>query len=84
MAKKQEKNITSMKEALETFNLKIFKIWCKKYEPLLWKDFEDFNAEVQKAIIAKMICNRTDMLGTEAHKKAVQWLKDHNMKGRVF
>ena len=84
MAKKQIKECTSLKEALETFDLRVFKRYVQKNDPLLWNDFEDYNAKVQKAIMAKMICNRTDMLGTEAHKKAVSYLKDNDMKGRIF
>lgn len=81
---KNEKKIASIKDALATFDLRIFKNWVKKNDPLLWRDFEDYNATVQKAIMAKMICNRTDLLGTEAHKKAVRYLRDHDMKGRMF
>ena len=84
MAKKQIKEYTSMKEVLETFDLKIFKKWVQKNDPLLWNDFEDYNAKVQKAIMARMICNRTDMLGTEVYRKAVQYLKNTNLGGKIW
>lgn len=56
----------------------------KKYRIDLYGQFLKTNEIVQMATMCKMICNRTDMLNTEAHKKAVQWLKEHNMKGRLF
>lgn len=84
MPKKEKKYVSSMKEALETFDLKIFKQWVKKYNPLIWKVFKSADETVQMATMCKCICNRTDMLATDAHRKAVVWLKDHDMKGRLF
>ena len=81
---KKEKICTSIREALETFDLNIFKKWCLKDDPLLWNVFKIYNKEVQKSIMAKMIINRTDMLGTDAYKRAVQYLKKHNSKGGLF
>ena len=84
MAKKEKIYIASMKEALETFDLKAFKKWVKKYNPSLYNSFSKSEETVQMATMCKMICNRTDMLNSEAHKKAVKWLKEHNMKGRIM
>ncbi len=88
MAKKDNKkalNYTeAMKEALMKFDLKAFKKWCEKYNKPLWKQFKLANETVQMATMCKCICNRTDMLNTEAHKKACQWLKEHNMRGQIW
>lgn len=88
MAKKDQKKALTfqeaMKEALLKFDLEAFKKWVKKYNKPLWAQFSLAVEEVQMATMCKCICNRTDMLATEAHKKAVQWLKEHNMKGRLF
>lgn len=85
MANKQVKKYAStMEEALEKFDLKELKRWMNKYNHGLYLSFKDANEIVQMATMCKMICNRTDMLNTEAHKKAVQWLKEHDMKGRLF
>jgi len=82
--KKAGKYCSSMKDALESFNLPTFKAWVRKYNPALWKEFKKASEEVQMATMCKMICNRTDLLATEAHKQAVRWLKDHNMRGMIF
>ena len=74
----------SMKQALEKFDLKALKKWMQKYNAPLWRSFKNASDIVQMATMCKMICNRTDLLNTEAHKKAVQWLKEHDMKGRLF
>ena len=84
MAKKQKNYYASMKEALETFDLKIYLKWLKVYNPVLFVCFIDEPKEVQMATMCKTICGRTDMLNTEAHKKALKWLSEHNMKGRLF
>ena len=88
MAKKDNKKAqvyqNSMKQALENFDLKALKKWMQKYNAPLWRSFKNANETVQMATMCKMICNRTDMLNTEAHKKAVKWLKEHDMKGRLF
>ncbi len=85
MATKQlKKYVSTMREALETFDLKEVKKWMNKYNHGLYLSFKDANEIVQMATMCKMICNRTDMLNTEAHKKAVKWLTEHNMSGRLF
>lgn len=88
MAKKDQKKVTkfqlSMKEALATFDLKKFKSWMEKYNKPLWNTFKKSNERVQMGTMCKMICNRTDLLGSEAHKKAVKWLKENNMRGQIF
>lgn len=84
MAKKLDKYASTMKDALETFDLKLVKKWMAKYNRTLYLSFKDAPEVVQMATMCKMICNRTDMLNSEAHKKALKWLKDHNMKGRLF
>ena len=82
--KKEKSYVNSMKEALEKFDLKAFKSWVRIYNPPLYNQFRLASKEVQMATMCKMICNRTDMLNSEAHKKAIQWLKEHDMKGRLF
>ena len=85
MAKKEKKYTKSIKDALSEFDLNKFKKWAKKnYSPAFFRSFCSASEEVQMATMCKCICNRTDMLGTEAHIKAVNWLKEHNMKGRIF
>ena len=88
MAKKDNKKAAkyqqSLEEALACFDLKAFKAWMQKYNKPLWNTFKNASEEVQMATLCKMICNRTDMLNTEAHKRALAWLKKHNMKGRLF
>lgn len=74
----------TMKEALETFNLNKFKAWIQKYNKPLWNSFKKSSETVQMATMCKCICNRTDLLGTEVHKKARVWLREHNMKGQIF
>ena len=74
----------TMKEALETFNLNKFKAWMQKYNKPLWNSFKKSSETVQMATMCKYICNRTDLLGTEVHKKARVWLREHNMKGQIF
>ena len=75
---------TFLKEALSTFNLRIFKKWVKENDPLFWKTFAKYDAKTQKAIMARMICNRTDLLGTESHKKALRYLQENNTRGGIF
>ena len=88
MAKKDQKKATqyqqSMRDALMKFDLKAFKKWVEKYNKPLWKQFSKSNETIQMATMCKCICNRTDMLATEAHKKACQWLKEHNMRGQIY
>lgn len=89
MAKKDQKKALNyqeaMKEALMKFDLKAFKKWAEKYNKPLWKkQFSKASERVQMATMCKCICNRTDMLATEAHKKAVKWLKENNMRGGLF
>ena len=88
MAKKDQKKARTFQETLvvtlEKFDLKAFKKWVEKYNKPLWKQLCKQNEECQMMTLCKCICNRTDMLNTEAHKKAVLWLKEHNTKGRMF
>lgn len=87
MAKKSEKNKNkemSLRNTLATFDLKKFESWLFKEKPLIWKNFHNATEEVKMGTMCKMICDRTDMLATDAHKKACKWLKDHNMKRRMF
>ena len=88
MAKKDQKKALTyqekMVEALSKFDLKTFKKWVEKYNKPLWKQFSQANETVQMATMCKCICNRTDMLNTEAHKKAVKWLSEHNMRGQLW
>ena len=76
--------VKSLGDVLKEFDLKKFKSWTQKNKPLLWKTFKDADETVQMATMCKCICNRTDLLATEAHKKAVRWLTEHNMSGRMF
>ena len=83
--KKKEKSYSaSMKEALLNFDIKGFKTWARTYNGSYYKIFKTYSEEVQMGTMCKMICNRTDLFNTEAHKKAIAWLKEHNMKGRMF
>jgi len=82
--KKSSQYMKSMKRALEDFDLSALLKWLQKYNPPLYSSFSKSNKTVQMATMCKMICNRTDMLNTEAHKKAVKWLSEHNMSGRMF
>lgn len=82
--KKSSQYMKSMKKALEDFDLSALLKWVQKYNPPLYRSFSKANKTVQTATMCKIICNRTDMLNTEAHKKAVKWLNEHNMKGRLF
>ena len=88
MAKKQQIEgldyTKSMKDVLLKFDLKALKKWMKKYRTDLYASFMKANEIVQMATMCKMICNRNDMLATDAHKKACQWLKEHNMRGQIF
>ena len=88
MAKKDQKKALNyqdaMKEALMKFDLKAFKKWCEKYNKPLWKQFSKASEQVQMATMCKCICNRTDMLATDACKKARKWLAEHNMRGQIF
>lgn len=83
--KKKEKSYSiSMKEALEKFDLKELKSWMRIYNYSLYRQFKIKPEEVQTGIMCNMICNRKDMLNTEAHKKATRWLTEHNMRGMLF
>ena len=88
MAKKQKNSavaeLQSERSALEKFDVTAFKKWLSKHNFALWQRYIKFDKDTQIAIMCKAICDRTDMLNTEAHKKAVQWLRDHNTKGRLF
>lgn len=89
MATKKKKHdpvaeLQSHRSALEKFDLTAFKKWLSRYNFSLWQRYIKFDKKTQMAIMCKQICDRTDMLNTEAHKKAVQWLKENDMKGRLF
>ena len=82
--KSLKKYVSTMKEALETFDLNTLKKWMQKWNKPLWESFKDVDKTIQMATMCKMICNRTDLLGSEAHKKAVKCLHQHNMSGRIM
>lgn len=82
--KKLKEYVSSLKEALETFDLNKLREWLKAHNPGLYSTFVNSSETVQMATMCKMICNRTDMLLSKAHQKAVQWLSEHNMSGRMF
>ena len=87
MAKKAEKTKNKelfLRNVLSTFDLKKFESWLSKEKPLIYKTFHKANEETKMGTMCKMICDRTDMLATDAHKKACKWLKEHNMKGKMF
>jgi len=79
-----KKYTNSLKEALEIFDLKALIAWVKKYNKPMYESFSKAPEEVQMATMCRMIWNRTDMLNTEAHKKACKWLQEHDMKGRIW
>lgn len=82
--KKLKEYVSSMKDALETFDLDKLREWLKAHRPDLYSSFVNSSETVQMATMCKMICNRTDMLGTDVHRKALSWLANHNMSGRMF
>ena len=84
MGKTKKNYVSSLREALASFDLKEYKRWVKKYSPNLYKTFCSYTEEVQMGSMCKMIINRTDLLSTEAHKQAVAWLRDHNMRGQLW
>lgn len=88
MARKdQKKALTyqeSLTEALSKFDLKAFKEWMQKFNKPLWNQFKKSNKTVQMATMCKCICNKTNLLATEAHRKAVKWLVEHDTKGQIF
>ena len=73
-----------LKKALEKFDLNSFRAWMKRFDKGLWNSFKNANEKVQMATMCKCICNRTDLLATEAHKKACKWLASNNMNGGLF
>ena len=78
------KYASTLGEALKSFDLKVLREWMREFNSPMYKQFVKANEEVQMGAMCKMICNRTDLLSHECHKKAVQWLKEHNMSGRLF
>ena len=82
--KKQSEYTASLGEALSKFNLKVLDQWLKKHNPTLYRSFSKANEEVRMGAMCKMICNRTDLFNTEARKKAIEWLKEHNMRGGIY
>ena len=79
-----DKYESTKKDALMKFDLKSLRKWMKKNDRVTYEQFTKETELIQMAVMCKMIFNRTDMLDTEAHKKACQWLKEHNMSGRLF
>lgn len=84
MAKRSTKKETNLVKILEKFDLDSFQEWLKDFNKPLWKVFQKENRATRMMCMCKHIINRTDMLGTEAHKKAVAWLKKHNTRGGIF
>ena len=87
MAKSTRKPLSrdeQLKQALLSFELKKLKSWLIKYNKPLWKQFNEASERVQIATMCKMIYNRTDLLNSEAHKKACEWLKKNNMRGQIW
>lgn len=86
--KKELKRVVSELQAqrsyLEKFDLNAFKKYLKKYRFPLWLTFKNLSEYDQMAVMCKQICSRTDMLNTDAYKKSVEWLKTHNMGGRIM
>lgn len=86
--KKEIKKVVSELQAqrsyLEKFDLNAFKKYLRKYRFPLWLTFRNLSEYDQMAVMCKQICSRTDMLDTEAYRKAVQWLHQHNMGGRII
>lgn len=78
------RELQSERSTLEKFSLNAFVKWLLNYNFSLYQRFIKFDKETQMGIMCKAICDRTDMLNSEAHKKALNWLKEHNMKGRLF
>lgn len=89
MATKKKKydpkaELQSERSALEKFDLTAFKKYLLKYRYSLFVRFIKFDKATQMGIMCKAIFDRTDMLNTEAHKKAREWLKENNMRGGLF
>ena len=73
-----------LRKALEKFDINAFKACMKRFDKGLWNSFKNSNNTIQMATMCKCIFNRSDMLKTEAHKKAREWLKEHNMRGQIW
>ena len=88
MSKKVQKEgldyTKSMKNVLEKFDLRLLMKWMKKYRVDLYAEMLKHDQKIQTATMCKMICNRTDMMETDAYKKARNWLKENNMGGLFF
>ena len=74
----------SMRKVLLKFDLKALMKWMKKYRVDLYAEMLKHDEKIQFATMCKMICNRNDMLESDAHKKARKWLKENNMGGLFF
>ena len=74
----------NMRDVLLKFDLKALKKWMKKYRIDLYDELTKHDELVQMSTMCRMIINRTDMLDTEARKKAGRWLREHNTRGRMF
>lgn len=89
MAKKDQKEAKTfqekLKDALLKFDLKAFKKWVETYNKPLWKQFKTQPEKTQMATMCKQICSRTDMLGSDACKKAREWLtKNGYNRGQLW
>lgn len=73
-----------LKKALEKFDLNAFRSWMKRFDKGLWNSFKNSDNTIQMATMCKCIFNRSDMLNTKAHKKAREWLREHNMRGQIW
>ena len=79
------KYVSTLGEALKSFDLKVLKKWMDHYDKPLQKQFLKESEEVQMATMCRMIISRTDLLSHECHQKAVEWMREHhNMNGRMF
>ena len=55
MGKTKKNYVSSLREALASFDLKEYKRWVKKYNPNLYKTFCTYSNEVQMGTMCKMI-----------------------------
>lgn len=81
---KKTKIVSEEKEALQSFDVDVYAKWLNKYNKPMYKSYMTQNKATRIMCMCKRICDRTDMFNTEAHKKAVKWLKEHNTKGKIF
>lgn len=74
----------ALREALGKFDLKALERWMKRYNLPLYKSFIGMDEDARMASMCKLIANRTDMLATEANRKAARWMAEHRMGAKVF